>query len=224
MEIIRSRATARLTAQLERNLLAYATVASAAGIGVAVPAAEAKVVYTATHQVIHRQGHLALDLNQDGIVDFTINHRSTCTMENFCMTALYAAGPHMGTHKGNSVEGDIQLFFQAYALKQGSPINRSKPFRGFNMYYRFRTVNSYGRLSGSWTDVKHRYLGLKFLINGQTHFGWARLNVHVNRTLQKIGVLTGYAYETEANTPIIAGDQGTGGSLGRLALGAARKQ
>jgi hypothetical protein len=51
---------------------------------------------------------------------------------------------------------------------------------------------------------------LKFSIGGQTHYGWARLNVTVTFTgLFKSGgtyaVLTGYAYETVPNTPIVTG-------------------
>ena len=37
-------------------------------------------------------------------------------------------------------------------------------------------------------------------------------------------VLSGYAYETIPDKPIIAGDEGAGASLGRLALGAAGKK
>jgi len=45
---------------------------------------------------------------------------------------------------------------------------------------------------------------LKFTIHGKTHFRWARLNTTCN--LYKVeAVLTGYAYETVANKPIITG-------------------
>jgi hypothetical protein len=75
------------------------------------------------------------------------------------------------------------------------------------------------------------YLGLKFTIKGKIHFGWAR--VKVDTGLQQrpfLATLTGYAYETIPNKPIIAGetkgpdvvpvDPNTAPvSLGRLALG-----
>jgi len=80
---------------------------------------------------------------------------------------------------------------------------------------------------GPWTNVKNRYLGLKFMVNGKPHFGWARANVSCNLSDFKItAVLTGYAYETIPNKAIIAGK--TKGpdvitvepaTLGRLALG-----
>jgi hypothetical protein len=43
---------------------------------------------------------------------------------------------------------------------------------------------------------------LQFMIKGKKHFGWARLSV--SRAPYQV-VLTGYAYETIANKPIVAG-------------------
>jgi hypothetical protein len=57
---------------------------------------------------------------------------------------------------------------------------------------------------GPWANVKDRYLGLEFKIKGKIHYGWARLSVTVSKTTIT-ATLTGYAYETIANKPIIAG-------------------
>jgi hypothetical protein len=69
---------------------------------------------------------------------------------------------------------------------------------------------------------KDRYLGFEFAINGEIHYGWARLNVRA----QAIAAITGYAYEIIPNKPIIAGDEGntsaannSGATLGELASG-----
>jgi len=61
--------------------------------------------------------------------------------------------------------------------------------------------------SGYGKGVKNRYLGLKFLINGQAHYGWARLNLKLEGNAGKkiTTILTGYAYETIANKAIITG-------------------
>jgi hypothetical protein len=59
---------------------------------------------------------------------------------------------------------------------------------------------------GDWINVKNRYLGVIFPIHGKTHYGWARLSVQVSRKpFQATAILTGYAYETIPNKPIIAG-------------------
>lgn len=58
--------------------------------------------------------------------------------------------------------------------------------------------------SGPWKNVKNRYLGLKFSIQGQIHFGWARMTISIiNHNVS--GILNGYAYETVPNKPIISG-------------------
>ncbi len=51
---------------------------------------------------------------------------------------------------------------------------------------------------------RNRYLGVKFLISGQTHYGWIRLTV-ITEPRGMSATITGYAYETIANKPIKAG-------------------
>ena len=61
-------------------------------------------------------------------------------------------------------------------------------------------------LGGKWVDKTGYYLGLRFQINGETHYGWARMNVQVNTTKLTVSSrITGYAYETTPNKPIAAG-------------------
>ena len=62
---------------------------------------------------------------------------------------------------------------------------------------------TYGTLTwfrGPWAKASNKYLGLKFLIDGEVHYGWARLTV-----MKRYTTVTGYAYETVANQPIRAG-------------------
>jgi hypothetical protein len=91
-----------------------------------------------------------------------------------------------------------------------------------------RSETSDGTCYGHWNDVQNRYLGFEFLVKGKTHFGWARLNVKCSVKKRKaIALLTGYAYESDPDTPIITGkikgrDVIAAGSatLGHLAQGA----
>jgi len=57
---------------------------------------------------------------------------------------------------------------------------------------------------GRWQNVEGGYLGLRFDIGGKVHYGWARLNVHLTNGVFE-ALLTGYAYETIPNKPIITG-------------------
>jgi hypothetical protein len=64
-------------------------------------------------------------------------------------------------------------------------------------------IGADGGSLGPWAGgVKNRFLGLQFMIKGKKHFGWARLSAS---TAPYQVILTGYAYETIANKPIIAG-------------------
>jgi hypothetical protein len=96
-------------------------------------------------------------------------------------------------------------------------------------------VNSFGAW-GKGHQGTGPYMGFKFLIDGEIHYGWARVNVKA-KFLGLSATLTGYAYETIANRPILTGfTHGTAdassdpsqetqalapGSLGQLALGVA---
>jgi hypothetical protein len=221
----RPRQAANLSDSLHQQLTSYALAAGVAGMGVLVSGqhSEAKVVYTPAHHVILSQSRFLLDLNHDGKTDFIVHQVSTCST-TFCKALLYVNGSHYG--EGNLIEG-VQggSFSYAYALKQGAEIGAKRPFHQGMMYFRQGNIGGSGTCVGSWVNVKSRYLGLKFWIRGKVHFGWARLSVSCSLKSIVVGVLTGYAYETIPNKPIIAGK--TKGpyvvvqhaSLGELALG-----
>jgi hypothetical protein len=59
--------------------------------------------------------------------------------------------------------------------------------------------------NGPWLNVKLAYLGLKFVIKGKAHFGWARVKLSHNMYSPIQATLTGYAYETIPGKGIIAG-------------------
>jgi hypothetical protein len=92
-------------------------------------------------------------------------------------------------------------------------------------------------LFGDWgSNQPNRYLGVKFLINGATHYGWVRLTVTTGPEQRFSATITSYAYETIAKKRITAGESSDGvddtqaqenpvqvktpcASLGMLALG-----
>jgi len=63
--------------------------------------------------------------------------------------------------------------------------------------------------AGPWANngagVKRNYVGLKFIINSEVHFGWARISFVVDGKGKFHGLLTGYAYETVPNQGLKAG-------------------
>ena len=59
---------------------------------------------------------------------------------------------------------------------------------------------------GPWANVTNRFLGVRFLINGEIHYGW--IGFRKVRVYPMGARLYGWAYETEPNKEIIAGDTG----------------
>lgn len=221
---------AQLSQSVHHRLNMYALAASTAGVSLLAmaPTASAKIVYTPSHQFIGRKGRYKLDLNHDKIADFTLLNTYSCNTD-FCVDILSAI-----PSGGNGVEGMKGFLSIPYAsaLKRGAVIGPKAPFSGKLMA---SSESSQGTI-GRWLNVTNGYLGLKFTIKGKTHYGWARLTVKVLHGARIRATLTGYAYETIANKPIIAGkttgnadDSSVGKSipvanspdstLGRLALG-----
>ena len=220
------RKTAKLSKSLHRQLNSYALAASAAGVGalaLSVPA-EAKIVYTQTHHVIGTNGVYRLDLNHDGITDFVIR-QSGSTLGSTGTNALLVNGDAVVGHES------VHTPHVPAALRKGAVVGTNQSFIP-RRYHESTMVSVWQTDSiglhdyGKWVNITNRYLGLRFKIAGETHYGWARLSVRVKG--RKItATLTGYAYETIPNKPIIAGKtKGPDvitvqpGSLGYLAHGA----
>ena len=218
----------RTNHELERNLCAYAAATTAACVGaLAMPQlAVATVVYTPTNQKITQRTFL--DLNNDGINDFALHAICTYSHPGSSGTFSYAQLAINPVVAGNHIWGQVP---DVAALAAGVSVGSSGPFKAKVYLMGSDQTNAY---FGQWAlrkgSVKNRYVALKFLINGQVHFGWARLNVQIRsaRTTCVQAVLTGYAYETVAGMPIVTGNtSGTEAAsaepatLGQLALGAA---
>ena len=222
-QTLRPRKPANLPESVHQQLNMYARAASAAGVGILALAtpAEARIVYTPAHHVIAEGGHYGLDVNHDGITDFTLQAQITHTTSYSGFYANLSAIPTAG----NGVEGWTGYAPWASALKAGGRIGPQQYFPGKVMAVYCSPFCS-GGPSGSWVNVNKRYLGLKIKISGKIHYGWARLNVTVKGS-SIVASLTGYAYETIPGKPIKAGqtkeDENAAiqpVSLGQLAKGA----
>jgi hypothetical protein len=237
-----------VAAILERKLAAYAAAASAAGVATVAlsQAAQARIIYTPTQVTIFNSSNY-LVLNDQGIANFLLSNQyatfsgglrraGTLMVEaigrkSFVETsasarsvraaaALYAGDriPPAGGSHGMKPGGYLLKFWEMDQAAKKDHRNKrllmdpSAPRPGGGSGY-----------SGKWQNATDRYLGLKFQINGKTHYGWARLSVQGHHC---VGLLTGYAYETVPGKAIIAGK--TSGpdvvtmapsTLGKLAMG-----
>jgi hypothetical protein len=223
-----SRKPSNVPESLHQRLNSYALAASAAGVGMLALAqpAEAKIIYTPAHKRVQFYHRLVIDLNHDGVPDFALSEHVTSLTTYVGLSLDVITKP-----SGNKVVGKK---IYASDLRAGVKIDGSQPFLSgvdaMAANFCTRTNQKCGFYLGPWANggkgVRGRYLGLKFVVHGHTHYGWARFNVSVS--LAKLSAtLTGYAYETIPNKPIIAGK--THGkdvitvepaSLGHLARGA----
>jgi len=226
----RPRTPSGLSDSVHRQLNMYALAASAAGVGVVALSqpAEAKIVYTPANRVIGPNQKYDLALNHKH-ADFWFSNNQ-CLGGTFpCSSTAWdylAVGPV--STPANEVVGEQHW---ASALKRGAQISKGQHFSfSARMASQCSGIGCTGpRTNGPWVNVTDRYLGLKFKIDGKFHYGWARLNVAVVKgQFEVVATLTGYAYETIPNKPIIAGKTkgpdaiaAQPGSLGQLARGSA---
>jgi hypothetical protein len=230
-----------ISESLTRRLSVYAAAAGAAGVSLAALATPAagEVVYTGAHQQVNRDQGYAIDLNHDGLPDFVIQNMFKNLGSSYFSWQI-GIRPSPG--------GEVIYKFHPYmaaGLLKGAVIGARGPFQPeqfIDMAVVFRLHSEGGTYSfGYWLDEQNLYAGLRFKINGEEHYGWARMTVAFNAKYNGFARLTGYAYETEPNTPITAGDTGKSGrddasellimveplrepGLGALALGAAGKR
>ncbi len=207
----RPRKTANLSKSLSHQLNMYSLAASAAGVGMLALAqpTEAKIVYTPSRHRFQEHGKAyQLDLNHDGMPDFKLGifscRTSACSGLFDAFDILGRSYPTSNVVACNSAtQGFGGNGGKVAPLKKGSEIPSAA--KSFWLDAELAgTIN--GGYSGRWFNVKDRYVGLKFYIKGEPHYGWARLSVETHKHPLKItGILTGYAYETIPSKSIIAG-------------------
>jgi hypothetical protein len=190
-----------------QRLNMYALAAGAAGVSVLAlaPPADAKIIYTPAHvPILGPRGLYKLDLNHDGITDFNIANTTNYNTDQVFWN-LVARGPLgnqvVGTFVYRGFPANAHAFVAGGKIGPGDPIFPEQVELA-GLYYGGGGPSSHG----NFLNVTNRYLGMKFQIGGQTHYGWARLTVKSTINPNNIyAELTGYAYEDVPDTPIIAG-------------------
>jgi len=156
-----------------------------------------------------------LDLNNDAIIDFEIlQNQSITTYAGYPLT--YNSLLLVPTAIGNEALVDDPLagnFAYPFALNSGDVISSGQSAwnnNGFSAGYMSLNWNYsldvngtiYGAIDGNFTDVTDKFIGLRFELNGQTHYGWARLDVNIDGTTW---VVKDYAFNSTPGAAINAG-------------------
>ena len=224
---------------LGRRLASYALAAGTAGVGMLALAQSAKadIVYSDDGPVItpaegkSHEVFIPFDLEK-GKPEFIFSFQSRSyphLKRAFLAVKGATAGDSIMTGSGG-----------AAALGRGAPIGPGGEFRpsasmafglGVSTTTGFPTRRRFSSGGGDWASATGKYLGLKFVINGQAHFGWAELTVddtfgtlggQYPFSAEIRGSVLAYAYDTVANQRILAGQTSAApepATLGLLALG-----
>jgi len=184
--------------------------------------AQASIVYTnSTATVDSNNPSYNLDLNGDSTVDYTLQWNGIVGK----IKETISSSPGGGTAASNEV---VINGGYAAALDVNTLISSSSSF-GSGTQDLGTTLIS-GTVQGPFaTQPGDHYLGLKFDIGGEAHYGWAILNDVVGSVGGEQSLtLKGWAYETIAGKSILAGQTFSSdnavpepASLVQLALGAA---
>jgi hypothetical protein len=226
-------------------MAAYTAVAMATGVGALALAqpAEGEVVITRKTIPIPVSSYffppphpVSISLNNNGVNDFSFSLYSF---------AYHSVDMDLGVRplESGDVLGKDQAgvngfsHFYASMLKRGAKIGPSANFSSGggaiverHLHWDNSSSVSFNRSYGNWGGNRsNTYLGVRFLISGETHYGWVRLTVTTGSN-GLAATITSYAYETVANKRISAGISehsadvkmidADGPSLGALAAGA----
>jgi len=211
-------ASSERSRQIEKRCLAYALAVG--GTALVTAPAKAEIVYTPTN-VSTLNGTIFVDLNNDGISDIKLYdfcRQCTSSGQIESLEVRGAQNPSafvIGRKSASFAQGTAWPAPYGFSIGPNSPKRFIGPLRtadGPTMVYGYNFFFP-ADFDGPWQNASNKYLGIQFGINGQTHYGWARLSVRAFTYSQTHFIhikvtLTGYAYETQPNTAILAGDEG----------------
>lgn len=229
---MKPRSFAPVSDSLERSLYSYALSATAAGVAALALAqpAEGRIVYKPLHIFV------PFGPPYEACVSVDNEAASVCLAVSGELSLISLLGGVRPYAAPNSPIGrNISGYSSVLALRSGAKIGPAQAFGGYLMAKGHGTSYIYWR--GFWANegkgVKNRYFGFRFKgKDAKLHYGWARITVKMskpNNVLESV-LVSGLAFETTPNKPIIAGKtsgpdvitppaETETGTLGRLALG-----
>ena len=185
----------------DKRLAAYSAMATAAGVGLLGMAgpASAEVVFTPSNAHVGCGGTFLIDINNDGVTDFELVPGGY-----YHQASIRVTGPAANEVIANQAHSNFAVALQPGALI--APNGNFRTIGGTSSYGDGLVLAgngfSYFDPFGPFAGTHNRALGIRFQINGQTHYGWVGFrHFHKGCSAQ----LAGWAYETVADRPIRAG-------------------
>lgn len=186
--------------KLNKRLKSYSALAGTLVVGTV---AEAQVVYVDVNPDanITTGNAYPLDLNNDATVDFnlqvnagTYTYGTTQIFYDYAIIAPVAGNAvdtaSAGGPTNHAVNDPISsaLLWDATSAYQLLGLSFDPPFNPYN--------------SGNFLGTGDGYVGLRFMIGANTHYGWVRVNVAADALSM---LIKDYGYNGTANTQILAG-------------------
>jgi hypothetical protein len=201
---------------IERNrqLGLYSLAAAAAGVSILALTTPANGEVVVTHKTIR------LPLSNLGLqgVGISFQNNGVDDLKLVLSNSVSSSGGNflkaVNGSEGRGVLGDYSNVHFASAMPLGKKIGPSPNFLSaacngdFACHSAVRLAYSLGGTFavGPWVgNPKNAYLGVRFSIDGELHYGWVRLTVNTSIPYRTSATVTAYAYETEPNKPIYAG-------------------
>jgi hypothetical protein len=210
-----------LSNNLHRQLAQYSLTAAVAGVSMLALAAPASGEVVVTRKTIpipvgsSIENPVTISMANDGVNNFSflLNGLSDSPRE-------LVAGARNGTNSQILAGGTF--YTKALALSRGAKVGPSANFVSGGSLFALVEATSSSSIRGFFSrgywggNPKNKYLGVRFQIRGQFHYGWIRLTVTSNVQLERptlAATITGWAYESVANKPIKAGTAATAASV-----------
>ncbi len=209
---------------LDSKLKKYAALAGT--VTAAVSSVSAQVNYTDLNPDVLVTGNLdtyLLDLNADLLPDYgfaTIDTAFGGTFSGFSYNVDYAgavlnatgnewAGENVVSGTGTSASSNFVLknIPQGSSIGPGNSWGSGSAMVGLNADISIPLLGYSTNFQSGPMIGTTGFLGLKFSVGGNTHYGWARVEVTPNGEILSI---KDYAYDGTPNTPIVAGETGSG--------------
>jgi hypothetical protein len=182
--------------------------------------ANSKIIYTDVtpdSAILSTTDSFNLDLNNDGITDFVFKRTTRggeCGGDDLFGYG-YRYYINLSVVPGNEKNGVITY---ALALDSSADIISESLWTTVSQTLINGMFASSGRCnglpanpSGDWINVMDKYLGLKFMKDNNTYYGWARLSSSYTRKQGSVFITSGqltlkdYAFNSIPNQPILAG-------------------
>ena len=201
---------------IESKIKRYSALAG--GLTAIAGVANAQIVYTDINpdQLVTGNGDMySLDVDNDGTVDFSLSTLVVSTSYTYGgslnIDLAYNAGviaPAAGNSMMTTYSSGIANVPVGSAIGSSGSFSTSSGFLGYSVTYSITGgISTTGSFSGGNFINGEGFVGLKFQSGGNTHYGWARVEMLNSGTLLSV---KDYAFESTPNTAINAGETASG--------------